>query len=213
MARKYGISINTIHAGSHAEGVRDGWQAGAILAGGDYLSIDADRKVVHIEAPQDARINELNAQLNGTYVPYGSQGAAKAQRQLQQDQVSSEISSGLLAKRAHSKASAFYGNADWDLVDALKDGEVAEEQIAEMEDAALPEPMQGLSALEKLDYLQQKQVERESIRAEMLELSESRSSYVAEKKKEQGAAAPSVSDALTGAIRRQAEQKNFTFNN
>ena len=213
MARQYGISINTIHAGNHAEGVRDGWQAGAILAGGDYLSIDADQKVAHIEAPQDVRINELNAQLNETYVPYGSQGAGKAQRQLQQDQMSSDISSGLLAKRAHSKASAFYGNADWDLVDALKDGEVAEEQIAEMEDAALPEPMQGMSAPEKLDYLQQKQVERESIREEILELSESRSSYVAEKKKEQAAAAPSVSDALTGAIRKQAEQKNFTFNN
>jgi hypothetical protein len=56
-------------------------------------------------------------------------------------------------------------------------------------------------------------VERESIREEILELSESRSSYVAEKKKEQAAAAPSVSDALTGAIRKQAEQKNFTFNN
>jgi hypothetical protein len=81
-----------------------------------------------------------------------------------------------------------------------------------MEDAALPEPMQGLSTLEKLDYLQQKQVERESIRAEILELSESRTSYVA-RKKEQSATAPSVGDALTGAIRNQAEQKNFTFNN
>ena len=212
MARQYGISINTIHAGSHAEGVRDGWEAGAILAGGEYLSIDANRKVVHIEAPQDARINELNAELNETYVPYGSQGAGKAQRQLEQDQMSGAISTGLLAKRARSKASAFYANADWDLVDALKDGEVAEEQIAEMEDATLPEPMQGLSAPEKLDYLQQKQVERESIRAEILELSESRSSYVA-RKKEQSATAPSVGDALTGAIRKQAEQKNFTFNN
>jgi hypothetical protein len=213
MARQYGISINTIHAGNHAAGVRDGWQAGALLAGGEYLSIDADQQVVHIEAPQDARINELNAQLNETYVPYGAQGAAKAQRQLQQDQMSNEISTGLLAKRAQSKASAFYGNSDWDLVDALRDGAVAEEQVAEMEDAALPAPMQGLSSRQKLDYLQQKQLERESIREEILELSESRSSYVAERKKEQAAADSSVADALTGAIRKQAGQKNFTFNN
>ena len=211
LARQYGISINTIHAGSHNEGISHGWQAGAKLAGGDYLSIDADRQVVHIEAPQDTRINELNAQLNQTYVPYGSQGAGKAQRQQEQDQMSSDISVGLLAKRAQSKASAFYGNADWDLVDALKDGEVAEEQIVKMEDAELPEPMQGLSAQQKLDYLQQKQVERESIQQEILELSESRASYVAEKKQEQVSAAPSVSDALTGSIRKQAEQKNFTF--
>jgi len=212
-ARQYGISINTIHAGNHAAGVQDGWQAGAILAGGEYLSIDADQQVVHIEAPQDARINELNAQLNETYVPYGSQGAGKALRQVQQDQMSGEVSAGLLAKRAQSKASAFYGNADWDLVDALKDGEVVEEQIAQMEDATLPEPMQGLSAQQKLDYLQQKQVERESIREEILQLSESRSSYVAEMKKEQAELDPSIGDALSGAIRKQAEQKNFTFNN
>jgi uncharacterized protein YdaT len=211
LARQYGISINTIHAGSHHAGISDGWQAGAKLAGGDYLSIDADQQVVHIEAPQDTRINELNAQLNETYVPYGSQGAGKARRQLEQDQMSSDISVGLLARRAQSKASTFYGNADWDLVDALKDGEVAEEQIVEMEDADLPETMQGLSAQQKLDYLQQKQVERESIQQKILQLSESRASYVAEKKQELASAAPSVSDALTGAIRKQAEQKNFTF--
>ncbi len=211
LARQYDISVNTIHAGSHDEGIRDGWRDGAVLAGGDYLSIDADQQVVHVEAPQDARIAELNAKLNTTYVPYGAQGAGKAQRQLEQDRLSSDISVGLLAKRARAKASAFYGNADWDLVDAFKDGEVAEEQLHEMEDSALPEPMQGLSAQQKLNYLQQKQDERISIQKEILELSEARVSYVAAMKREQATVAPSVSDALTGAIRKQAQQKNFTF--
>ena len=211
LARQQGISVNTIHAGSHDEGIRDGWRDAAVLAGGDYLSIDADQQVVHLEAPQDARITELNAKLNETYVPYGTQGAGKAQRQLEQDRLSSDISVGLLAKRARAKASAFYGNADWDLVDAFKDGEVAEEQLHEMEDAALPEPMQGLSAQQRLDYLQQKQDERISIQKEILELSDARVSYVAAKKREQATVAPSVSDALTGAIRKQAQQKNFTF--
>ena len=167
--------------------------------------------MVHVEAPQDARIVELNAKLNATYVPFGTQGVGKAQRQLEQDQLSSDISVSLLAKRARAKASAFYGNADWDLVDAFKDGEVAEEQLQEMENSALPEPMRGLSAQQKLDYLQQKQGERNSIQKEIIELSEARVSYVAAKKREQATVAPSVSDALTGAIRKQAQQKNFTF--
>jgi hypothetical protein len=213
LARQQGISINTIHAGSHAAGVSDGWQAGALLAGGEYLSIDADQQVVHIEAPQDARIAELNAELNQTYLPYGSAGADKAERQREQDRMSSDISVGLLAKRAVSKASEFYANSDWDLVDAFRDGEVAAKDLVEMEDAALPEPMQGMSAPQKLDYLQQKQAERQSIQQEILELSESREVYVAEQKREQAAAAPSVSDALSGAIRKQARQKNFTFAN
>jgi hypothetical protein len=73
--------------------------------------------------------------------------------------------------------------------------------------------MQGMSAEEKLGYLKQKRAQRESIQREILELSESRASYVAEQEREQAVASPSVSDALTGAIRRQAQQKHFTFNN
>jgi hypothetical protein len=80
-----------------------------------------------------------------------------------------------------------------------------------MQESALPEPMQGLSAGQKLDYLQQKQAQRQSIQREILELSASRADYVAEKQRKQATAAPSVSDALTGSIRRQAQQKNFTF--
>ncbi len=210
-ARQQGISINTIYAGAHQAGVSEGWQDGAVLAGGEYLSIDANQQVVHVEAPQDARIAELNAQLNRTYLPYGSEGADKAQRQLEQDRLSSDISTGLLAKRAHSKASSFYGNSDWDLVDAFKDGAVAEEELMQMEDAELPEPMQGMSAPQRLDYLKHKQDERQTIQKEILQLGESRASYVAEQKREQAAAAPSVSDALTGAIRKQALQKNYSF--
>ncbi len=61
LASQHGISINTIHAGGHQEGIDSGWQSGAILAGGDYMSIDANQQVVHIEAPQDEKIAELNA--------------------------------------------------------------------------------------------------------------------------------------------------------
>jgi len=211
LARQMGVSVNTIHAGSNDDGIRDGWRDGAVLAGGDYLSIDANQQVVHLDAPQDARIAELNAKLNSTYLPYGTGGAAKAQRQLDQDQLSSDISAGLLAKRAGAKASEFYGNADWDLVDAFREGEVADEQLQEIEESALPEPMRGMSAQQKLHYLQQKQIERDSIQMEILELSKARANYAAARKLEQVDVAPGVSDALTGSIRKQAQQKNFTF--
>jgi len=56
LASRRGITINTIHAGTHRQGVDDGWQSAAVLAGGDYMSIDADQQVVHIEAPQDEKL-------------------------------------------------------------------------------------------------------------------------------------------------------------
>lgn len=210
-ADRHGISINTIHAGGFEEGISHQWQSAALLAGGDYMSIDANQQVVHIVAPQDDRIAELNLKLNQTYVPYGDTGAASAERQLEQDSLSSGISAGLLAKRAKSKASSFYNNANWDLVDALQEGKVAEDESILMEDDQLPEPMLGMSAQEKLDYVLEQTRERGRIKQEINELSKSRAAYVAEKQREQLAAAPSMSDALTGAIKKQAQQKNFAF--
>jgi hypothetical protein len=211
LARQQGITINTIHAGAHQAGIQSGWQTGALLAGGDYMSIDANQTVAHVAAPQDTKIAELNAKLNETYIPYGSEGAVSAERQIEQDTLSSNISPALLAKRAKSKSSAFYSNANWDLVDAMSEGEVGEEELVQMEESALPAPMKGLSDKEKKDYVFGKAMERKKIKQEISELSASRDTYVAEKKREQVAAAPSMSDALTGAIKAQAREKNFEF--
>lgn len=211
LAGQHGISINTIHAGSHQEGIQDEWQSGALLAGGDYMSIDANQQVVHIVAPQDDRIAELNASLNQTYVPYGDAGATGAARQMEQDELSSGISAGLLAKRAKAKVSGYYNNSAWDLVDAIEEGEVDAEALARIEDEKLPEPMLGLSEEEKLDYVQQQAQERKRIKKEISELSDSRAAFVAEEKRAQVAAAPSMSDALTTAIKKQAQQKQFSF--
>ena len=210
-ARNMGVAINTIHAGNHDEGIAEGWQSGAILAGGDYMSIDHNIQVVHFDAPQDERIAELNALLNDTYVPYGAEGAVKQEMQLEQDEQSHSISAGLLAKRAKSKASSFYDNAGWDLVDAIRQGEVDADDLAEFEEAALPEPMQAMTADERLDYVQAKDAERKKIQQEITELSNDRDAFVAEKRAEMAVQAPSMSDALIGAVRKQAEAKEFVF--
>lgn len=211
LASRQGISINTIHAGDYQKGIAHGWQTGAILAGGDYMSIDANQRVVHIDAPQDAKIGELNTQLNQTYLPYGSKGADKLLRQEEQDALSSEISIGLLAKRAKSKSSAFYSNSNWDLVDALNKGEVNKDELVKIEDADLPEPMKSLSSKEKIDYVIEKSQQREMIKQEITELSELRAAFVAEAKREQLTASHGISDALTSAIKKQAKQKKFIF--
>ena len=209
-ARQLGVSVNTIHAGTRREGIDDGWQQAALLAGGDYLAIDANRKVVHLDAPQDPRIAELNAELNATYLPFGTSGAARAERQLKQDAQSDQISSGLLAKRARSKASSFYRNSSWDLVDALEDGALAEAEVADMEADDLPAPMQAMDAGQRLEYVREQAVKRESIQREITELGRQRDAWLASRKKA-AAVAPDVSDALTSALRDQASRKNFVF--
>ena len=211
LAVKKGISINTIHAGGHHEGAKIGWESGALLAGGSYMSIDANQKVVHIEAPQDKKLAELNAKLNSTYLPYGRKGQEKVRRQMEQDALSSQISTGLLAKRAKAKSSSFYNNAGWDLVDAVEEGKIDESTLTKMQETDLPKTMKDLSDKEKMEYVREKIDERNGLKKQIAELSQSRNAHVEKMKREQAAAAPSMSDALTKAVKKQAEQKNFSF--
>lgn len=211
LARQHWIAVNTIHAGDHQLGIETGWQKGALLAGGDYMSIDANQKTVHVIAPQDKRIAELNSELNSTYVPYGAHGAEKSKRQMVQDKKSAIISAGLLAKRARSKSSSFYSNSSWDLVDAMSEGEVDEKELAKMDQSTLPEPMRKMTAVQKKEYVEAKSKARKEIKQEIERLSESRDVYVAKEKRKQVAAAPSMSDALTEAVKKQAKEKNYQF--
>lgn len=211
LANEKDISINTIHAGGHQEGINSGWQSGALLADGDYMSIDSNQQVVHVAAPQDAKIAELNLKLNETYVPYGRKGVNNYQRQMEQDQISSEISASLLAKRAKSKSSSFYSNAKWDLVDAFINDEVNEEELKKIDEKTLPESMVGLSSQEKMDYVQGKAKQREEIKQAIVEQSQLRAAHIAKVKSTQVAASPSMGDALSSAIKKQAERKSFVF--
>ena len=209
LAKQKGITVNTIHAGNLQQGANSGWKDGALLAGGEYMAINHNHKIAHINAPQDKNIAMLNEQLNKTYIPYGVKGREKAQRQQAQDEKSKSISSALLSKRAAAKASAMYDNSSWDLVDALEAGKVKLDNIQEKE---LPEPLRPMSKSERKDFLDKKVQQRRKLKKEIARLSAERSEYVSKKKME--AAAPSVAtvnDAVTSAIQKQGEAKNYKF--
>ena len=207
-AQQKGITVNTIHAGDYQRGVSSGWQQAALLAGGDYMSIDHNIKVAHIVAPQDKKIAELNARLNQTYIPYGKQGQKKADRQQSQDAQSAGISAGLMAKRAKAKISQMYHNSSWDLVDAMEEGSV---ELESMEQEALPAAMQDMDLSERKDYVAGKLQARAEIKQEIHNLSEKRGAYVAEQEALLPGAAPSVSSALSQSIRNQGKNKSYVF--
>jgi len=173
------------------------------------MSIDANRTIVHIDAPQDKQIESLNSQLNETYVPYGALGRDSAKRQVEQDQKNSSVSKALLAKRAKSKSSSYYRNSRWDLVDAMREGEVDEVALAEIEKEELPEPMQEMNSQERMEYVAKQAKQREKIQAEIGKLSEEREQFVRKSKQEQGEQSATMSDALSEAVRKQAAEKGF----
>ncbi|MCK4415138.1 MAG: VWA domain-containing protein [Candidatus Eisenbacteria sp.] len=207
-----GIVVNTIHCGSYEDGRSGLWEEGARLADGKYMNIDHDRDLVHIDAPQDAEIARLGAELNTTYVPYGASGDASASRQEAQDTNAMAAAPAAAAQRTLFKASVHYKNAEWDLVDAVKGGQIDLEELKDLDDEALPEELREMTPEERLACIEENSRKRTAIQDEITRLNEERKQYVAEKMRELGEDGTSTLDeAMITAIREQAEARKFVF--
>lgn len=153
------VTVSTIHCGDHNVGVDTQWADGARLADGSYVSIDQNQSVAGIEAPQDQELAELSAQINSTYVAYGSLSsqALSRGRQSAQDSNAAALAPSVAASRAVTKGSSLYRNSHWDLIDAMK----AEDfDLAEVPEEELPEEMRELSEEERVTFLEEKAAER-----------------------------------------------------
>ncbi len=203
-----GIIVNTIFCGPHERGIRTHWKDGADLADGSYMNIDQSRKVVHIRAPQDKKIAELGAKLNKTYVYYGIAGRAGAQRQEVQDANAMKARlSGSDVHRAVTKASANYRNPSWDIVDAVREGNV---KLEELKKEDLPKEMQSMTPEERKAHVEANATQRKAIQEEIHKLNEERKRYVANEMKKRSESGEQTFDAaIIKALREQAERKKF----
>ncbi|MDD7915010.1 vWA domain-containing protein [Polaribacter ponticola] len=119
-AKEKDIAVNTIFCGNYSNGVSGMWKDGADLGGGDYLTINQDKKIAHIVTPFDTEIIILNKKLNKTYIYYGNKGQSKFSSQKEQDSNAESLDEVVIVKRAVTKSSRLYNNSSWDLIDAEK---------------------------------------------------------------------------------------------
>ena len=187
------------------------WAEGAKLADGSYMSIDQDQVVQEIKAPQDAELARLSAELNKTYVAYGTakQQQQAAERQVAQDSNAAGLSLANAAQRAATKASHNYRNEGWDLCDACKAGKVKIEDLSEDQ---LPESLRKMTIPERKKYIQDMTNRRAGIQDKIKQLSESRNKFVAAERKKLAEQSDNTLDvAIIDAVRKQASSKNFDF--
>ncbi|OWK47427.1 vWA domain-containing protein [Fimbriiglobus ruber] len=215
MAKKQGVLINTIYCGANANAEAAGWRNYATQAGGSYANIDQDRArrdpVAGIKSPHDERLLELNGKLNGTYVAFGDDGAAKGANQVLQDSAAAKASPSAALARAESKANGLYRNGSWDLIDRMRDDPKFD--VTKLKDEELCEEMRKLKPEERLAYLKKKAEERVAIQKEINDLSGKRAKYVAEqvKKIPKSEGEKALDEAFKGIIRDQAQAKGFEF--
>ncbi len=203
LAGKGDIRVNTIYCGSAESQERQLWASGAYKAQGSNFNINQDKKVEFIKSPYDEQIATWNALLNQTYIPYGAQGEVGRRRQAIEDS-----NSGVnLAMRGNSKASGYYNNASWDLIDALDKGIVT---LEELSDEALPKTMQGMTLAQKQEYVATKKAERETIKKTIRDLYQKRSEYIAKQRQVSANSGENTLDSvIIQSLRQQLAAKGF----
>jgi hypothetical protein len=205
-----GVVVNTIHCGSHGEGVAGKWQHGAQLAEGEFFNIDQDRAVVHIDCPQDEIIIRLNAELNKTYLWYGAREDRDhyAENQVAQDSNALQVSPDAASGRAIAKASAAYGNFSRDLVDTMAEDR---EILQKVKTEELPDVLKDLRLDEREAYVKKMAAKRAQVQKEISSLAAERETYLAKERKrlaeESGDA--TLGDAVVSAIRQQLAKSGF----
>lgn len=206
VANEQDVVVNTIFCGNYNEGIRTHWKDGAQLTDGNYMSIEQDKKTVYVATPYDDRIDQLNIDLNNTYIYYGSQGRSKKAAQEREDNNASSYSQANKVKRIVSKSSGVYKTHSWDLVAADKKGNI---NFNEIEDSTLPEEIQGKTVAEKEAFVAEKAKERETIQKEIQSLNVQRQSFIKENKPKTEEA--TLDEALISSIKEKAKGKRIVF--
>ncbi len=204
-AKEKDVIVNTIFCGNYEQGISTQWKKGAELTGGDYMAIDHNRQIVHIDTPYDDIIIQLNSRLNNTYISYGYAGARKKQMQVAQDANAEALEEAVVVKRAVSKSSRLYNNSSWDLVDASEDEEF---DVSKLKKDELPTALKGKSTAEIEKFIEEKKAERVQIQKQIQELNVKREAYIAKNQKEE---AGELENAMISAIKAQAAKKNYNW--
>jgi len=204
-AREKEIIVNTIFCGNYQQGINTDWKKGATLTGGEYMAIDHNKQIVHINTPYDDVIIKLNSKLNSTYISYGAMGSKKLELQSQQDNNAMELEEAVAVKRAVSKSSGMYKNSSWDLIDAAEDDEF---DVAAVKKEELPKALRYKSKAELTAFIGEKKAERTKIHKEIQELNAKREIYISKHAQQEKG---ELENAMLNAIKRQAALKKYKW--
>lgn len=207
-AKGKGVIINPIYAGNPGDSDARDWKEFAQLCGGQFISIDQDKGVVAVATPQDMELAALSAKLNDTYLAYGKLAREKEANQKAQDANALKLSPQAAAGRAVAKGGGQYRNADWDLVDRLKEDPKFDVKKVPVEE--LCDEMKKMTPEEREKHVKDKLAQREALQKQINELNAKRMAYLAEYQKKHPSPAQKVFDeAVRSVIRDQAEKKGI----
>lgn len=201
------VVVNTIFCGRRTEGLETGWKEGADRGRGEFLVINQDQVVSMVRSPYDDEIERLGRAMNDTYVSYGGAGRKAEARRSQADQAAVAAAPGVAVERSLFKAKRQYQEAaaESDAVEAVASGALAPSALKKED---LPAEYKSMDEKELASALRAKADERGKIQAKIDALGQKRAAFLAQ---QSAGAKDTLDQAMLDAVRRQAGEKNFSF--
>jgi hypothetical protein len=207
-ATQRGVVTHAIHCGDAQRGISDGWRDAARQGEGQFMNIDQDAKQQYIETPYDDEIEKLGDTINKTYIPYGEDGMRGAQNQVAQDRNAKKMSKSSMVQRSLAKSSKYYSNATWDLIDAVKRGQV---KVKDLKEAQLPEAFKNKTTQARLALIEEITKERARLKSELAKLKVKHEAFVSAKRAALSGQTKRIDSAIINALKAQAKSLGFSL--
>lgn len=205
MARDRDIVVNAVQAGGAADTARV-WRDIAQMGDGRYIPIpQSGGEIVVIETPYDGAIIELQREMHGTVIPYGS-GSRRAQVMQKTQQIAAAPAgtagdmAGFLARRTRSAAVAEAVTGEGDLVADVASGRRTLESVRDEE---LPGAVRGMRTEERQAHIERQLAARKILGARLDELVRKRDAHVAEARRKAPPRADSFDRAVEETLKAQ----------
>lgn len=203
------IMVNAIYCGPPTHVDCESWRQVARLADGQFATIDHNNGTVALATPFDVQLSTLSADLNGTYLAYGTRGEWFGANQVVQDLNAAGQNADSAASRAFCKANGLYNNPHWDLVDALKEKKVV---LADVPVEELPEGMRAMTLAQRESHVALMGEQRAKVQARINDLAGQRQLFIEkELKAQQLDDSNSFDGAFRKALRGQARARGYRF--
>jgi hypothetical protein len=207
-AVEHDITVNTVFCGDRREGVQTAWKEGADRGRGAFMTINQDDAALVARTPYDDEIERLGRDMNETYVSYGAIGRASSLRQAEADKSAmSAAPAGAAVERSLFKAKGQYNEAAgaWDAVSNVLSGASSAKEL-KRED--LPSEYRAMDDKQLDAALKAKAAKRAAIQKDLDRLGRLRAEHLA---KQNAGPKETLDAAVLGAVRSQAESKDFSF--
>ena len=211
-ALEKGIVVNTIQCGEIPTAVEP-WTQIAKLGNGEFFQVEQAGGAVAFTTPYDEEIAALSAKLDDTRLYYGTEEEKEKMRSkvAATEKLHEGASVASRARRGAFNASAGGRKnllGDNELVAAVVDGNV---KLDELDEDALPEPMQAMAPAEQEAFVAGLAKERAELQRRIEDLSEDRNSYLEKKVEEAGGLRSSLDQKLYDAVKGQASEAGLEY--